>query len=1038
MKNLKTLQSTTRRRSRLDTNAAPLYVLRNKTNEVVTVKASVRDSDGLSTDDLIAYGGAPFTRNLHPADAERENFGDSLPPIKLAPRKNYQYVGNIPVPTSQLVGPSMSFTGELPALSRGNLVADNDDWALFRSYPSMQTLIFQWGYSCQLPFYSFVIIHDETPYVITLDFGKHITMLTAELNVQLHRISAEVCGYFECDLVDQLLHPGRCYNNFKLWIDPGSLSLTFLNPKFYRDGESPDSFKARRGNPEVIDRQDEARILLPSTHIGFGIEDKPYYAGNEPTMDSRTTSFILDANGRTEFGPLNAPVNFLDPSDVVKSLSDKFQDIITVEVEDPDEAFIVTIPSDKFSVDENDHRYNYALLRFIIPYDKGDTWFLTGYYLDDDDNPDYSALQDEGIYAFANFGEPINIDSVPAEYSGFKGLVSHKPFLCRERSLNDPEGRLLAADHDGLLELGVYNQESENMDRADTLAVFPRPINNRHVPYFRRRNDTKIRFKLVRAPQSTLHGVPMASLDDAPYYIRPEDRPPVVINPYLPSSNEDRVDWAMYLRQSDEVYTIQDTWGDVSPLGMGGGNLPEALNGFITEPGNTWDWNAEIQGYPVRIANFRTEPMTLYNAIKQIMPNATGLVEVPWHCIVDQQVEGRSFRNFKKVDSLPLRVQLPESYLSQINLRTNLDDYSLSDGPPQLAGNYRVDIYFRHGETWDSEPTMIDIPRFFGWDVWYVADGYSDDIVEYDPDDASKRPWFFKYFLNSDAWVTRYVPLTPTLILNGVEIYAIPALQQITGNTFTKTIRVILRNTNPEEVQLKVEVKHELEPGQWETLQTRLVYEAQSNWLLAARDPDTIVSRLTLGANITDFGTTHRYERNEPNQNVQWNLLEEQDPWPLNERSYYLRAEINGVEKLVFLNSEEAGYNRLYLLNRLFYSLLMNDDENDRSRSFQFNYDEMDGELSYVEIGAVQTPNKIGKENSLQEANWAERLYESNKPATLKILPYIDPDNGNGPRVVEDAYFWLFGNGESPVIQAPVKLIPVRVRISPPPILVAM
>ena len=292
MKNLKTLQSTTRRRSRLDTNAAPLYVLRNKTNEVVTVKASVRDSDGLSTDDSIAYGGAPFTRNLHPADAERDNFNDEVPPIKLAPRKNYQYVGNIPVPTSQLVGPSMPFTGELPALSRENLVANNDDWALFRSYPSTQASFYQRGHFSQLPFYSFVIIHDETPYVITLDFGKHITMLTAELNVQLHRISTEVCGYFECDLVDRLLIPGRCYNNFKLWIDPGSLSLTFLDPKFYRDGESPDSFKARRGNPVVTDQREGAQILLPSTHIGFGIEDKPYYAGNEPTMDNCTTSFI--------------------------------------------------------------------------------------------------------------------------------------------------------------------------------------------------------------------------------------------------------------------------------------------------------------------------------------------------------------------------------------------------------------------------------------------------------------------------------------------------------------------------------------------------------------------------------------------------------------------------------------------------------------------------------------------------------------------------------------------------------------------------
>lgn len=1027
MKNLKTLQSTTRRRSRLDTNAAPLYVLRNKTNEVVTVRASVRDSDGLNTDDSIAYGGVPFTRNLHPADAEREDFGDSLPPITLAPRKNYQYVGNIPVPTSQLGSLPLPFTGELPALSRGNLVANNDDWALFRSYPSMQALFYQWGYFYQLPFYSFVIIHDKTPYVITLDFGKHITMLTAELNVQLHRISTEVCGYFECDLVDRILSPGRCYNNFKLWIDPGSLSLTFLDPKFYRDGESPDSFKVRRGNPAVTDRRNDAQILLPSTHIGFGIEDKPYYAGNELTMDNCTTSFILDANGRTEFGPLNAPLNFLDSSDVVKSLSDKFQDIITVEVEDPDEAFVVTIPRNKFSVDENDHRYNYALLRFIIPYDKGDTWILTGYYLDDDDNPDYSVLQDEEFYAQVNFGEPINIDSVPAEYSGFEGLVYHKPFLCRERSLNDPEGRLLAADHDGLLELGMYNQESENVDRADTLAVFPRPINNRHAPYFRWSSNTKIRFKLVRAPHLTLHGVPMAILNDAPYYIRPEDRPPVVVNPYLPSDGEDSVGWAMYLRQSDEVYTIQDTWGDVSPLGMGGGNLPEALNGFITETGNALDWNTEIQGYPVRIANFWTEPMTLYNAIKQIMPNATGLVEVPWHCIVDQQVEGRSFHNFKKVDSLPLRVQLPESYLSQINLRTNLDDHSLSDGPPHLAGNYRVDIYFRQGETWDSEPTMIDIPGFTGWDGWHAANGDSDDIVEYDPDDASKRPRFFKYYFEDGEWVTRFEPLTPALVLNGVEIYAIPALQQITGNTFTKTIRVILRNTNPEEVQLKVEVKHEPEPDQWETLQTRLVYEAQSNWLLAARDPDTIVSRLTLGANITDFGATHRYVNGEPNQSVQWNLLVEQDPWPLNERSYYLRAEINGVEKLVSLNSEEYGYNRLSLLNQLFYSLLANDDEYDRSHSFQLNYDWIDGGLDYVEIGAVQTPNTIGKENSLQESNWQERLYESNKPATLKILPYIDPDNGNGPRVVEDAYFWLFGNGESPVIQAPVKLIPVGV-----------
>lgn len=1025
MKNLKTLQSTTRRRSRLDTNAAPLYVVRNKTDEVVTVRAPVRNSDGPSTDDSIAYGGAAFTTNLHPADAERDNFNDAVPPIKLAPRKNYQYVGNIPVPTSQLGSLPMPFIGELPALSRGNLVADNDDWALFRSYPSIQALIFQWGYVYQLPFYSFVIIHDETPYVITLDFGKHITMLTAELNVQLHQISAEVCGYFECDLVDRILFPGRCYNNFKLWIDPGSLSLTFLDPKFYRDGESPDSFKVRRGNPAVTDRRNDAQILLPSTHIGFGIEDKPYYAGTELTMDNCTTSFILDANGRTEFGPLNAPLNFLDSSDVVKSLSDKFQDIITVEVEDPDEAFVVTIPRNKFSVDENDHRYNYALLRFIIPYDKGDTWFLTGYYLDDDDNPDYSVLQDEEFYAQVNFGEPINIDSVPAEYRVSEGLVYHKPFLCRERSLNDPDGRLLAANHNGLLELGVYNQESENLDRADTLAVFPRPINNRHAPYFRWSSNTKIRFKLVRAPYSTLHGVPMALLDDAPYYIRPEDRPPVVINPYLPSDGEDSVGWAMYLRQSEEVYTIQDTWGDVAQLTMDEGHLPVALNGFITESGNTRDWNTEIQGYPVRVANFWTEPMTLYNAIKQVMPNATGLVEVPWHCIVDQQIEGRSFHNFKKVDSLPLRVQLPESYLSQINLRTNLDDHSLSDGPPQLVWDYRVDIYFRHGETWDSEPAMIDIPGFTGWDGWHEANGYSEDIVEYDPDDASERPRFFKYYFEGGEWVTRYEPLTPALVLNGVEIYAIPALQEVTGDTFTKTIRVILRNTNPEEVELKVEVKHEPEPDQWGTLQTRLVYEAQSNWLLAPRDPDDIVLRLTLDANVTDFGTTHLYERNGPNQSVQWNLLEEQDPWPLNERSYYLRAEVNGVEKLVFLNSEEAGYNRLSLLDRLFYSLLENDDEDDRSRSFQFNYGEMDGELVYVEIGAVQTPNTLGKENSLQVEYWQEQLYESNRPATLKILPYIDPDNGNGPRVVEDAYFWLFGNGESPVIRAPVKLIPV-------------
>lgn len=1027
MKNLKTLQSTTRRRSRLDTNAAPLYVLRNKTDEVVTVKAYVRDSDGLSANDPIAYGGAAFTTNLHPADAERDNFNGAIPPFKLAPRKNYQYVGNIPVPTTQLGGLPMPFTGELPALSRGNLVANNDDWALFRSYPSIQALFFQWGFFPQLPFYSFVIIHDETPYVITLDFGKHITMLTAELNAQLHQISTEVCGYFECDLVDRILFPGRCYNNFKLWIDPGSLSLTFLDPKFYRDGESQDSFKARRGNPVVTDLRGDARISLPSTHIGFGIEDKPYYAGTEPTMDSRTTSFILDANGRTEFGLLNAPLNFLDSSDVVKSLSDKFQDIITIEVEDPDEAFVVTIPRNKFSVDENDHRYNYALLRFIIPYDKGDTWFLTGYYLDDDDNPDYSVLQDEEFYAFINLGEPINIDSVPAEYSGYKGSVYHKPFLCRERSLNDPEGRLLAADHNGLLELGMYNQESENVDRADTLAVFPRPINNRHVPYFRRSSNTKIRFKLVRAPYSTLHGVPMALLDDAPYYIRPEDRPPVVINPYLPSDGEDSVGWAMYLRQSVVVYTIQDTWGDVSPLGMEDDHTPTLPNGFNIERGTTWDWNTGIQGYPVRIANFRTEPMTLYNAIKQVMPNATGLVEVPWHCIVNQQVEGRSFHNFKKVDSLPLRVQLPESYLSQINLRTNLDNYSLnSEDPPQLASNYRVDIYFRHGETWDSEPTMINIPGFTGWDGWYRADRHSEDIVEYDPDDASKRPRFRKYYFDGVYWPTRFEPLTPTLVLNGVEIYAIPALQQITGNTYTKTIRVILRNTNPEEVELKVEVKHEPESGQWETLQTHLVYEAQSNWLLAARDPDTIVSRLTLGANITDFGTTHRYVRGEPNQSVQWNLLEEQDPWPLNGCSCYLRAEINGVEKLVSLNNGESGYNRLDLLNQLFYSLIANDDdENDRSRSFQLSYDWIDGGLDYVEIGAVQTPNTVGKQNSVQEANWQEHLYESNKPATLKILPYIDPDNGNGPRVVEDAYFWLFGNGESPVIQAPVRLIPV-------------
>ncbi|MEG2267228.1 MAG: hypothetical protein RSC68_23235, partial [Acinetobacter sp.] len=210
----------------------------------------------------------------------------------------------------------------------------------------------------------------------------------------------------------------------------------------------------------------------------------------------------------------------------------------------------------------------------------------------------------------------------------------------------------------------------------------------------------------------------------------------------------------------------------------------------------------------------------------------------------------------------------------------------------------------------------------------------------------------------------------------------------------------------------------------------KLVYGAQSNRLPVSYPEMSVDSEsinLELDRNITDFGTTHRYVRNEPNQNVQWNLLEEQVPWPLNERSYYLRAEVNGVEKLMFLNSEEAGYNRLDLLSQLFYSLLENDDADDRSRSFQLKYNWMEDSpyLSYVEIGAVQTPNTIGKENSLQEGNWPVHLYESNKPATLKILPYIDPDNGNGPRVVEDAYFWLFGNGESPVIQAPVKLIPV-------------
>lgn len=1011
MKNLKTLRSTTRQCKPGDLNAAPLYVARNKTDQEVTINAVVVDDVGDIVSEDIAFGGV--YENLHPADDERDTLNQDGVPMRLAPRKNYQYVGNIPVPTIHLQHLPSPFVSRLPALVKGKLSVDCQIQKLFHNYSSDQALWYQQGGLLQQPFYTFAVLCNGEPWMIKVDLGKHVTFATAELNAELHAIHPEITGYFECDLVDNIRNPGRCYNNYKLWIDPGSQTLTFLDPKSYWEDGRENAFKAMFGNGLITFLG--GSFSLPSTHIGFGMTDKPYHVGQEYGMRANTTTFELSANGKVEVGLLETPLNFLTPGQRIESITQKFDSVIVVNVDDPEQEFEVNIPRENFSICANDHRLMYALLKFVIPYQYGDTWFITGTYLSENDDyaPDYPAYQDE-VY-FRNISDlPINVDTVPAQLVDGPDWMEHVPFACRFLSLENPDEALKSSlVHQGLLEMGGYNVESENWLRSDHLAVFPAPVQHRNIPYFREPSNTRIRFKLTRSPEK-FKGVPISLVDGGPYYIRPEDRPALIINPYLTDEEGVNLRWGMYTTYGRDVLLANGLWGDVAPLGTSNENLPVAESGFNMEIDDPTIWTSHVQGYPSRIAEFWAGPDVLYRAIKQEMPDATGLIEIPWHFLVTQTTEG--FVNYKKVDSLPLRVQLPERYLSQINLAVDLDLFTLEDGTPSLAENHTIEIYGT-----GPDPTIVTLSNVNGWSDWYEADGYTEDIIEYDPNDSAKCP-VFRRFLVGNEEVPELPPPSPAAMHGQVEVYVIPALRVVTGTSWMKTIRIILRNTGAVPYPLRVRHVNGDRP--------KLVYGAQSNWLPVSYPEMSVDSEsinLELDRNITDFGTTHRYVRNEPNQNVQWNLLEEQVPWPLNERSYYLRAEVNGVEKLMFLNSEEAGYNRLDLLSQLFYSLLENDDADDRSRSFQLKYNWMEDSpyLSYVEIGAVQTPNTIGKENSLQEGNWPVHLYESNKPATLKILPYIDPDNGNGPRVVEDAYFWLFGNGESPVIQAPVKLIPV-------------
>lgn len=995
-------------------NQVALWVIRNKTDMLlpITVEPPVDDNSV-----LVKLGTSQFA--AHPADALRPfepSPGNDNGLISLAPRKTYLRVGSFPVAKSVLerccgayLKPTQFMDGQ-PGFGYSMYNANE-------SHPSTN-LLRQPGLPF-LPFYSFTMGHNGHWYNIVLDVGKHVTYITAELNLQLQRIHPELVGYISCEKEAYDYEDGARYVRFELHLSVGEQTVTFISPNAFAQLETPLLVRTGQANAVNYTTDDAGTVdeRDPWTHFGFFPDDnvgRDYVVSNLEEMND-SQSFTLDKNGHS---PFNDPTalgdmyqEWMDSLDAPMGLlNSMFDDAVEINLSHAGPVSY-TIPKSAFRIHPLDNRIVCAVLKLNRSYQYGRAYRINAYYKNDDGSliKDHRLEQQYGTFsggtAPVTRNHTASLDVVPAvseNYGRGLGIPINKNETVM---LNAGDGKAAVGGmyDDTFFETGGYN-DAEIPDhngeyRSDYIMIFPAPIDSigRLCPYFRPAADTTIEFDCMTL-ESDLEFVMVGEQDPAAT-VSVDDRLPILINPWMRDHGYYESQIQARILHKFITYDFQnysELFLDVIPLQQGEGNFPTANSDFALR---------EAIVYDNSILNFFNQAWTLDFTPSDLMRllDRAGLAdipegELPIYAVGMFKEDTTHVANLEQINMLPLRYKYTEPVLSQVWMEVWLG--ALVNGAPQFPPDHTLSVQI------GGNSVSFDLPSTNGWLGWHVHDLGFTDIVEYTGTDD--RPKFGRY--NNDGSTDGpLVPIAPLDTVNGIEIYAVPAIDR-DGNVW---LRLLFRNTLSEQVNVR-----------WSTSLTPadtidLVYRRQSNWT-RARVTNSGECDIQLAAAPNDFGTGLLLKQGEGyGDNVDWSLLDTIQP----SGAYALRYILNGVDQQVMVQMGGATGRSIIiaLWNSIETSMSFDSDD---AGSFQLSINLSGGEdeIPFVNFAPVQSLNRLGVNPSLYgQDHWRE----NNIAVDLHFLPRLDADyQGIPSSEITDVFPWLFGEmGQSPVIHAPVCLL---------------